>query len=393
MIKWSDGTGFTEIEEARWMTGGPGYFDFIAKLIEQAKESISLFVYILTPDTTGNRIIGLLKEAALRGVVVQLLVDDFGSDALDHHTEADLTASGVKLKRFAPFFSGTNFYIGRRMHAKVLVTDHIHAVVGGINIAARYEGDSDGPAWLDYAVYIRGSVSTAIEKNGLRLKNPMREVKMPALIQMRTKKAVNYTGKTLARFRVNDFLKNRREITKSYNQAVKNARHSVTIVGGYFIPGRRFRRYMRLAVKRGVKVKVLLTHFSDVPVTRLASEYLYGWMIRNGIGLYEYKTSMVHGKAAVVDSLWVTIGSYNQNHLSAYLSIELNVDLLDAELAESLEKQLEGIIATESNQITFENYTVKAWWMTKLKRWVSYHIVQTSLRLLFVANRIFRIDD
>jgi cardiolipin synthase len=384
--------GFVIVEEARWLTGGIGYFSLMEQMITEAVSSITLFVYILTPDDTGNRILGLLKDAARRNVKVNLLVDDFGSDEIDAKREEDLQQAGIHFTRFEPVFSTSNVYVGRRMHTKVLIADGIKALVGGINIANRYKGSETSPAWLDFAVYVRGHLAATIERSCFNMLRPLQSVKVPRLIASSKQQPFDLT-KLNAIALVNDFLRNRKEIARSYNRAVRSAEKTITIVGGYFLPGRKFRRLLRQAVSNGVQVQVIMTKISDVPVTRLASEYLYGRLLRSGIRIFEYRHSMVHGKVAVVDGTWATIGSYNQNHLSAYLSIELNIDVVNSEFAGSLETYLHQLILNDCDEIILDTHAVKARPLTKLKRWVAYRLVQVSLRFLFLVNRVVGVDD
>ncbi|MBK8876385.1 MAG: hypothetical protein IPN13_21885 [Bacteroidetes bacterium] len=193
--------------------------------------------------------------------------------------------------------------------------------------------------------------------------------------------------------RKNDWLRNRREITSSYNKAARLATKSITIVGGYFIPGRKYRRLLAEASKRGVEIRIILTHYSDVPVVKYASDYLYGWLLKNNIRIFESKELMVHGKVAIVDETWATVGSYNQNHLSAYLSIELNLDIVNTAFAKEFNDHLLHVINTECIDVTQDSYYSKSSWWSKLKRWISYQLVRISLRMLFVVNRIFYVDD
>src|SRR6187401_523500 len=102
---WKDGSDYEVIEYARWVQGGDDYFTLLERLIKEAKKSIRLYVYILTLDETGTRILSLLQEAALRDVKVNLLVDDFGSDEIDETVQQKMVESGIGFSRFEPVFS------------------------------------------------------------------------------------------------------------------------------------------------------------------------------------------------------------------------------------------------------------------------------------------------
>ena len=111
------------------------------------------------------------------------------------------------------------------------------------------------------------------------------------------------------------------------------------------------------AVQRGVDVKVVLSNVSDVTITKHAERYLYNWMFRNGIKVYEYLPTVLHAKIGVVDGEFLNMGSYNINDLSAQASIELNLLVRDHELAEEVEQDINEIIETKCEKIEAADYS------------------------------------
>ena len=118
------------------------------------KEEIHLQTYIFENDETGSSIAACLKEAAQRNVKVYVLLDAYGSASLPGSFIQDLIQHGISFRFFSPLFSFNNFYLGRRMHHKILVADGIMALIGGINIAGKYHGNPESEPWLDYAVQL-----------------------------------------------------------------------------------------------------------------------------------------------------------------------------------------------------------------------------------------------
>ncbi|MBL0074071.1 MAG: hypothetical protein IPP34_20645 [Bacteroidetes bacterium] len=135
-----------------------GIFDELNALILSAERTIHFQVYIIDPDDTGAPLLNALMEAAKKGVQVNLVVDDFGANLFTEEWEKKLEDAGVNFKKFETFISTGKFYVGRRMHHKVLVIDEKIAMVGGMNIADRYRGTKEVPAWLDYAVIVEGPI-------------------------------------------------------------------------------------------------------------------------------------------------------------------------------------------------------------------------------------------
>jgi cardiolipin synthase len=105
-----------------------------------------------------------------------------------------------------------------------------------------------------------------------------------------------------------------------------------------FFTGRTFRKKISRAVKRGVAVKVILAGTSDIKVAKHAERFLYDWLLKNNVEIYEYQETVLHAKVATYDGHFTTIGSYNVNNISAYASLELNMEIRDNEFALHTEK-------------------------------------------------------
>jgi cardiolipin synthase len=160
---------------------------------------------------------------------------------------------------------------------------------------------------------------------------------------------------------------------------LKGAQHNITIMSSYFMPGRVFRKNLRLASKRGIRIRVIVTKLSDIPVAKHAERFFYPWLLRRNIEVYEYRRKILHGKIACSDSAFVTVGSYNFNDLSAYASIELNLDIHDQPFATEVESSLERIIREDCDRITMEELLHKThWWNTALYR-IAYTLFRTFI--------------
>ncbi len=152
--------------------------------------------------------------------------------------------------------------------------------------------------------------------------------------------------------------------------------------GCYFLPSRSLRTALKNAARRGVQVTVLLPGKSDLPMAKRATTYLYRWLLRNKIGIYEWEKSILHGKLAVIDRKWVTIGSYNLNHLSEYSSIEMNVEVLDEAFAAVTQNAMADLIK-QSTAVTTDAYTHERSIPDKFLDWLSYIFARWGMLFLF----------
>jgi cardiolipin synthase len=155
------------------------------------------------------------------------------------------------------------------------------------------------------------------------------------------------------------------------------------IFASYFLPGRNERKLLRNASLRGVDITIVLAAESDAPMFERATHFLYDFILRNKIKIYEYLPSNLHAKVATVDGKWSTIGSYNLNHLSDYASIEINVDVLDEGFAQHFEGILRDIITKDCRQVTFEEYNRRQTWFSRLRGWISYQMIRLLMRITY----------
>jgi cardiolipin synthase len=365
--------------------GGKPYFNRMLEMIDSASQSINLQVYIFEADDTGKKIGDALAAAARRQVRVNVLIDGYASQGIPRDFVERLRHEGVYFKRFEPLFKSKEFYFGRRLHHKVLVIDGMSAMVGGINISDRYNDLPEKPAWLDWALYVEGSVAEALHRICLRRMGRHRiKLEKHVISQMRANKTDhNY----LVRTRINDWVGGKRQIYNSYLEMFRHAESEIIIMSPYFLPGNEFRRKMRQSVKRGVRIKLILAGISDIFLSKHAERFVYGWLLKNNIEIYEYQQSVLHGKIAVCDAQWMTAGSFNINDLSAHASIELNLDVKSEEFAGDVKKRLEEIVKKDCTCITHEVYKKDSRIFSRLMQHFSYHLFRL---VLFLFTFYFR---
>lgn len=373
-------SSYYEQEKIELIRGGAPYFNRLLEMIHDAKHFIHLQTYIFDEDQTGMLVANRLKQAAWRGVKVMLMADGYASKDLSKSFIDSMKEAGVHFRYFEPIFKRNHFYFGRRLHHKLIVVDGVAAMVGGVNIADKYNDLPGAPSWLDFAVAVEGKLVK--ELCVLCWKTwkgyPVKTGKLdcgPAL------RHPSFSGNDpfLARMRRNDWVRAKNQISKSYIEMFSSAQKEVNLLCSYFLPGRIMRRVMQLALKRGVTINVIMAGFSDVPMAKHAERYLYDWLLRNKINIFEYQNRVLHGKVATCDSRWMTVGSYNMNNISAYASIELNIDVMHKGTVLELESVLKQLMQNECEQVTYDKHLKSKNWMVQLLRWSSY----VGIRIVF----------
>jgi cardiolipin synthase len=371
---------YSAVNKVQLIRGGREYFDLLIHLINKATDSIHLQTYIYDDDETGRQVADALKAAVKRNVSVHLLADGYASQVMAKNFIKELKEAGVYFRFFEPVFRSKYFYFGRRMHHKVFVADTKYALVGGINITNRYNDMPGKPAWLDFALYAEGEIARDLcvlcwkTWNNFPLNmgiTPCEEKQIYFVFSDKETSPV--------RMRRNDWVRRKNEISAAYREMFRNARSHITIICSYFLPGKMIRKLLSNAAKRGVNIKIITAGPSDVMLAKHAERWMYDWLLRNKIELYEYQPAVLHAKVAVCDGEWVTIGSYNVNDISAYASIELNLDVRHAGFSAEVEQKLEAIIKNECVRITKEKHVGTKNIFKQFIRWFSYEFIRLGL--------------
>jgi len=367
------------------LRSGEQYFAECENLIDQAVHYIHFQTYIVDDDKTGNRFVDALIRAAKRGVRVYFLLDAYGGSTFSKDLIYKVEGAGIYFRKFSPAFITKGFQLSLRLHHKVLLVDGDVAVIAGMNVADRYHGRPDLKEWFDFALLIRGPECAHIlfilkglwNKTFISKKERSRETLHNPL---------SCDDDVKVRILQNNWFRNKIEILKSYRSALKHAHNRMIIFSGYFLPGRNERKLLRNASRRGVDIKIILSAESDAPVFKRATNFLYDFILRNNIKIYEYQPSNLHAKVATVDGIWSTIGSYNLNHLSDYGSVEMNASILDDRFTEDFEKLLLEIIKNDCRQVTFEDYIRRKTWVHQFSDWLSYQMIRIMMRLMFLLT-------
>lgn len=278
---------YTQFNKVKLIRGGRYYFQTLEELIASAQESIYFQTYIFEEDKTGTLIAEALMQAAQRRVKIFLLLDGYASQHLSEDFIKKIERAGIFFRWFEPMLRGHHFYFGRRLHHKAVVVDAQRCLVGGINISDRYNDINGLVAWLDWAIYAEGEVALSVYRVCARRAIKPWAYSKPRDIPVPVNQ-VTLKGKCEVRMIVNDWVRGKNEIYNSYQRMLQTAEHEIIMVSSYFMPGWNFQKRMRQALKRGVKMKVVLTRESDVALAKSAELYLYPWLLRNGVEVFEY---------------------------------------------------------------------------------------------------------
>ena len=381
--QWIGGNHFDLLEN------GEQFFPRVFEAMAAARRDILVETFILFDDKVGRALHAELLNAARRGVQVDLTIDGWGSPGLGETFLAPLTAAGVRVHVFDPvpgFLRRLNLF--RRLHRKIVVVDDEVAFVGGINFSADHLQDFGPEAKQDFSVRTRGPIVGLIHefargtvsdksRSWRRPRNDGPRNETPRNDRSRNEgpRLPPPAGSAEAMFVWRDNRRHTRDIERQYRLAIRLARRRVVIANAYFFPGYAFLRDLRKAARRGVRVILVLQGKPDMPLVQTAASMLYYHLLSGGVQIFEYCERPLHGKVAVADDEWATVGSSNLDPLSLSLNLEANVMIRDRDFNARLAQTLQRLIDESCKKIEIRDLKESGWWRL-LRSYLLFHVLR-----------------
>lgn len=368
--------GWREGNQIQLLENGDAYYPAVFSAIAKAESKIILETFIWFEDNVGWQLHDALLKAARRGVNIEVLLDGYGSPDLSDRFVGELTAAGVIFRYYDPrprlFGMRTNLF--RRMHRKIVVVDGLIAFVGGINYSAEHMSDYGPEAKQDYAVRVEGPVVQDILQ--FELENLPGNADARRFWRRRHRPEENRTpGEAQALFVWRDNNEHRDDIERHYLKMLANAKREVIIANAYFFPGFRLLHAMRKTARRGVRVKLVVQGEPDMPIVKVGARLLYRYLLKGGVQIYEYTRRPLHGKVALMDDHWATVGSSNLDPLSLSLNLEANLMIHDRAFNQTLRDNLNAIIRQDCQQVDHSMVPKRSWWNLG-KSVVAFHFLR-----------------
>lgn len=361
---------------------GDSYFSAVFDEIKSAKKSIWIETYIFEYDALTIELLDLLQQALNRGCEVKLLVDGFGSYywlstvtkvcqekkiplAVFH--PIPLTWSWFKNYLIPGFFQIFRILrnLGRRNHRKTVVIDEKIVYLGSFNWTQVHVPRLMGKlAWRDSGVRLeQGSVPDVVGAfqdrwhqstlRGIhRFERPKRYEK-------------SYNSKT-SLIRLNSGLRARRSMYRQLLLRLKKSKQKVWMCTAYFLPKRAIVRALVKAKRNQADVILIVPGTSDVPMVRWASRELLIFLIKKGIRVFEYQKSILHAKYGIIDD-WCSIGSFNLNHRSLLLDLEVEAIFKDPKNIKNLSDQFEEDLKN-SIELNYQDIESESWFRKKISQ-------------------------
>lgn len=389
-----------DLSGVRLLVSGHDAFGSLAELADHAERSLDLQYYLIHSDASSRALMRRVRAAADRGVRVRLLLDDLNTAGQDSILLRLTAHPNIEVRLYNPFPARLTTYgrvlasladltrINQRMHNKATIADGALAITGGRNIGDAYFVHSQASNFLDIDLLVAGPVVRGLSASFDAFWNspaayPVEAVAMrpaapppaelegnlpppgppPALPATFTLPATALTGE-LARHELRlDWAEARvvadtplktETFTHDLVSLLREARHDVTVISPYFVPGPRGVAAAKAMSARGVKLRVLTNSLAttDSPVVHIGYARYREALLALGVELHELRPRLgatrqvasafgssqasLHAKVVVVDGREALVGSMNMDPRSQRLNTELGILVRSPALARQL---------------------------------------------------------
>jgi len=361
------------------LENGESKYPQLFKDIEHAKESIHIQYYIFKFDEVGNELIKRLIQKAKEGLTVRFIYDDYGSLGLNQAVLKRMRSYGIEAWPFAEIklFAFTD-RLNYRNHRKIVVIDSTVAYVGGINVGNEYDNQVDDgvkrPFWRDSHLRVQGQGVAYLQSIFLNDWNFCTGQD----VELKEEISAEFESWPVAENKMIQVIASgpdspQPSILFSMLHAINSAKDEILITTPYFIPSPALITALKIAVLRGVMVKVLVPDESDLKIVNAAAQSYYDELLQVGVVFYKYTKGFIHAKTMVVDGFLSVMGTANFDERSFELNFEVNVMIYDSAFAKQLSDSFENDLK-DAKQIcaeTWKNRSVVKSFFEKLARLIS----------------------
>lgn len=357
---FSDPQEATKGNTIELLAGGASLRKGLFSLIQRAKFRVHIVIYEFAEDAVGKEILEALIDATRRGCEVKVVYDAVGSIFTRPSFFNPLIQAGGIVHAYHSIWPlKLDWKFMKRNHRKIICVDAEYAMVGGFNFSAPYFMEEANRGYYDLGVLIEGPAASQAyyyfdqslqRSDGQKFQLKRRRAQENRAIIRRKSRDV----KNFVHILGNDHFIERWRIRRELLFAFSSAKRSIDIMNPYFLPDPAVIKSLIAAVKRGVKVRILVPSYTDVKAIDLASSVVFHRLIGHGVEIFRWP-GFLHGKAVSIDKEWFSIGTFNLDYRSLFHNLEVVVNVYDPTEAGKLSGIFEAEYA-QSARVTEEDW-------------------------------------
>ncbi len=339
-------------------TSGPELFEKLFQDIQQANHYVHILFFIVKNDAISKRFTNLLKKKAREGVEVRLLLDWAGSIRFNQQTIAALKQAGVKFSfSHAPKLPYLFYSSQERNHRKITIIDGAIGYIGGFNIGKEYNNeDKKLNPWRDYHLRIKGEGVQDLETEFLAdwQEATGEEIKYKEVFVKH-----GHKGAHAHQFIPTEGL----FLEETFLGLIKQAKDQIIIGTPYFIPSKKILEELIRALKKGVRLQIIIPETSDHRLVKEAAFPYFRTLLSCGAKVYQYENGFFHPKYLLIDDAILDIGTANFDRRSLFLNHEMNCLIYDKGYIKKIKKAIENDLH-DSRPLTGEQLNQFNLWRT-----------------------------
>ncbi len=344
------------------LRNGHEKFEDLFTAIRQAKSSIHLEYFNFRNDSIAKELFAELSQKASEGVEVRALFDGFGNASnnkpLSKKHLREIRNRGIEIYEFDPLRFPWINHVFHRDHRKIVVIDGTIAYTGGMNVADYYiNGTKQVGEWRDMHCRVEGDEVNTLQSIFLRIWNRVakqnvhgakyyRNFSSESQFNCLKPDTTSTAGKKTVGIINREPRTSNRIIREFYINAINDAQDSIKLVNPYLTLSNKLKKALRNAIKRGVKVEIMVSAHSDIPLTPDCVYYNVHKLMKHGADVFIYRPGFHHTKIMTVDGKFCTIGSANLNARSLRFDYEENAVVID----KNTTKELDGIFDSDKSK-------------------------------------------
>ncbi len=339
LMKKSSGFPAVDGNNVTMYFDGASNFEALYSALENAQKFIHIQYYIIENGEIFNRFLEIFKQKLQQGVEIRVLYDAFGSYDFKKKSVDILESLGVEVHAILPLkFGNILSTINFRNHRKIMIIDGKIAFTGGMNVSDKYiKNDNELGIWDDLHIKITGAAVDHLHR--IFIKDYYFATNEILLSEENYLPKQTKKGDTLLQIVTGGPDHTYLSILHQYSMMIHAAKKSIYIENPYFIPNKTLLEALKMAVLRGVDVKIMVPKNNDSRIAKYSMFSNFQDLLKTGAKIYILKNTFSHSKLIIIDDEIASVGSGNFDYRSFEHNYEVNTIIYDNNIANTLSEK------------------------------------------------------
>lgn len=351
-----------------YLQTGESFYKSLCEEIEKAEKYVFLEYFIIEEGVMLNGLLKVLEDAIARNVKVYFLYDDIGSIAkIPGNFDKILAKKGIIARKFFKFSPIASVIHNNRDHRKIAVVDGKVGFMSGANIADEYVNvRKPFGRWRDNAVKIEGQATDNLVRLFIQLFSatggePLEEKNFICL------EHTSFRDGFVLPFGDSPSPIDKDRIFESvYLDIISNAKKYLYITTPYLIVDTNVLDALKLAVKRGVDVRIIIPQIPDKKTVYTLTKSACRSLCKEGVKIYAFRDGFIHSKTVLCDGEIAVVGTANFDFRSFVHHFECATLLCQTSSISDIYNDFSYLFSNETVEYLEKNLVLK-WYEKPIK--------------------------